>query len=118
MNANEKFYDEQIAPELMRLANLCQDRKMSFIACVEYDPDTQGIGRTEVCQPDECGKLSAAQRMTHWAARAMGNLDSFMIACDRHGKEHGHSSMYLRMAGNKNTKSTGNEVAALTIISK
>lgn len=40
----EKFYDEQIAPELLRLANLCQRNGLSFVCGVEYDTDE--VGRT------------------------------------------------------------------------
>lgn len=112
---NEQIYDEQIAPELLRLASICQKHGMSFIACVEYDAPNSGIGRTEFQMPDQSGKLSAAQRIVHWAARCKGNIDSLFVACDRHGQEHGHSSIYLSMAGNKNIKQDGNECAALTV---
>lgn len=46
MNAKEreKFYDEKIAPELLRLGNLCQKNGLSFVCGVEYDTDQ--IGRT------------------------------------------------------------------------
>lgn len=113
---NEEFYDTEVAPALLAIAKKCEDRKMSFVACVEYDPENAGIGRTEVQQPDEGGRLSAAQRLVHWAARAHGNIDKLFMACDRHGHEHGHSSMYLSQLGNKNVKYTGNEVAAITVM--
>ncbi len=112
---NEQIYDEEIAPELLRLAKICEERGMSFIACVEYDAKNGGIGRTDFQMPDKSGQLSGAQRLVHWAARCKGNIDSLFIACDRHGQEHGHSSIYLQMAGNKNVKFTGNEVAAITV---
>lgn len=114
---NEEVYDSEIAPELLKLCKRCQELGMSFLACVEYDAENSGIGRTEFMMPDELGKLSAAQRMTAWAARAHGNIDKLMMAIDRHGREHGHSSVYLQMAGNKNVKYSGTEVAAIAIIS-
>jgi hypothetical protein len=113
----EKLYDEEIAPKLLELCKLAQKHGMSFVACVEYDPTNAGYGRTEWQAPDEGGKLSAAQRLVHWAARSEGNIDRLMMAVDRHGREHGHSSIYLQMAGNKNVKYTGNEVAAITVTS-
>lgn len=113
----EEIYDAEIAPELLKLMKRCQELEMAFVACVEYDPANQGYGRTEYQPPDEAGKLSAAQRLVHWAARSEGNIDKLFMACDRHGKKHGHSSMYLRMAGNDNVKYTGNETAAITVMS-
>lgn len=112
---NEEIYDSEIAPELLRLAKRCESLGMSFIACVEYDPANGGIGRTDFQMPDEAGKLSSAQRLTHWAARSNGNIDKLFLACDRHGKQHGHSSIYLQLAGNKNVKYSGHEMAAITV---
>lgn len=113
--SNEEFYDQKIAPGLLRLAKQCKARGMSFVASVEYDPLNAGRGRTDVQQPDEAAKLSAAQRLVHWAARANGNIDALMFAVDRHAREHGHSSIYLSMAGNKNVQDTGNEFAAIMV---
>ena len=112
---NEEFYDNEIAPKLMELAAQCQERGMAFIACVEYDPPSHGIGRTEYCPPDDSRKLSASQRLTHWSARSKGNVDALIMAIDKHAKEHGHSSVYLRMLGNDNVKYTGEEVYALAV---
>lgn len=114
--SNEEFYDKEIAPKLMQLCKQCQDHQMAFVACVEYDPDNQGIGRTEFCPPDEGGKLSAAQRITHWAARCKGNIDSLIIACIRHGQKHGHGSAYLTALGCKSeVPFNGIQMAAITI---
>lgn len=46
MNAQEreKFYDESIAPELLRLGKMCQDNGLSFVCGVEWEPDQ--VGRT------------------------------------------------------------------------
>jgi len=116
--SNEEFYDVKIAPKLAELAKLCQDRKMSFLCSVEFDPENGGRGRTEVQMPDTAATLSAAQRLVHWAARCDGNIDRLFLTCDRHGHEHGHSSVYLYRLGNKNTKSSGNEFAAITVTTK
>lgn len=52
MNAKdrEKFYDENIAPELLRLGNLCQKNGLSFVCGVEYDKDE--VGRTATLTND------------------------------------------------------------------
>lgn len=118
MNAEQKeaIYDAEIAPELLKLAKRCQELEMSFVACVEYDPSSHGYGRTEFQMPDDKDKLSAAQRLVHWAARCEGNIDKLFFTCDRHGQKHGHSSSYLRRLGNDNIQYSGNEYAAFTII--
>lgn len=110
---NEEIYDTEIAPELLRLGQRCQELGMSFIACVEYDAPNQGIGRTEYHGPIK--GVSAAQLLVHWAARCNGNVDSLFMAIDRHAKEHGHSSVYLSMAGNKNVQCGRTEMAAIVI---
>lgn len=115
--SNEEFYDKEIAPALKQLCDKCMEREMAFVACVEFDPENQGYGRTEYQPKDEAGKLSSAQRLVHWAARSAGNIDKLFMACDKHGREHGHSSMYLSLIGNKNVKYTGHEMAAIAIIS-
>lgn len=113
--AKEKIYDEEIAPKLLELCKRCKELEMSFIASIEYDPENSGRGTTEFQMPDEKGKLSSAQRLVHWASRCEGNIDRLFLACDRHAREHGHSSIYLELAGNKNVKFSGNEFAAFTI---
>ncbi len=40
----EKFYDEKIAPELFRLAKLCEENGLSLVCGVEWAPGD--IGRT------------------------------------------------------------------------
>ena len=115
---NEEFYDSEISPTLLALANKCQERNMAFIACVEYDPPNHGIGRTDCCPPDTSDKLSSSQRLVHWAARSGGNIDKLIMACYRHAEKHGHSSVYLQLLGNKNVKYDGSEMAAFTITQK
>lgn len=38
----EQFYDARVAPELLRLAKLCQDNGLSFVAGVEWVPGLWG----------------------------------------------------------------------------
>ena len=114
----EEIYDAEIAPALLKLCQRCQELKMSFVASVEWDALNSGRGRTEFQMPDSgADSISAAQRLVHWAARSEGNIDRLFMACDKHGREHGHSSIYLQMAGNKNVKFSGNETAAFAIVS-
>lgn len=113
---NEEIYDSEIAPELMKLCARCKELGIAFVASVEYDAPNSGRGRTEFQPPDEADKCSAAQRIVHWASRCNGNIDALFNACNCHGREHGHSSVWLLQAGNNNIKYTGNEVAAITVI--
>ena len=49
----EKFYDDSIAPELLRLGQLCKDNGLSFVAGVEWEPDE--VGRT-ACLAKDAGE--------------------------------------------------------------
>jgi hypothetical protein len=42
----EAFYDEHIAPKLLELGQLCKDKELDFLACVEWEP---GEGGTTAC---------------------------------------------------------------------
>ena len=116
MNDNETFYDEHIAPELLRLAKLCKDRGMAFAASVEYDPPNAGIGFTESCPPGGCGvDVSSSQMLSHWSGRSKGNVDVLISAIDKNARKHGHSSVYLTQIGNKNVRYSLGEFAATAI---
>jgi hypothetical protein len=88
---NEEFYDAEIAPKLLELARACQDRGISIVSMVEYDPGESG----ETCwlAPGAGIKALVAQ----WGVKCRGNIDSFFIAASRHGQLYGHSSMVLSM---------------------
>ena len=106
---HESIYDSEIAPQLMAIAKRCEELGISFLAAVEYAPGEMGM--TEVHTPDR----GIQQALVHWAARCKGNVDALFMAIDRHATKHGHSSIYLQLAGNKNIVETGNEFAAITI---
>jgi hypothetical protein len=89
----EAFYDAEIAPALLALGKKCQDSGLSFLAVVEWEPGE--TGRTS-CFAEGAG---IGMRMTETAAKAAGNIDSFMFAMMRHAREHGHSSMCLAQLG-------------------
>lgn len=96
MQSKEAIYDEEIAPQLLALAKRCEELGISFVASVEYAQGERG--RTEAHMPD-CG---FAQQLVHWAARCHGNVDALFMAVDKHGRKHGHRSIYLKLAGNDN----------------
>jgi hypothetical protein len=90
---NEEFYDLEIAPTLVKLAEACRGRKMSFTASVEYGPDD--VAETAWVDVNASLKFKIAA----WGARCAGNVDSLMIAIQRHAIRHGHSSLVLKNLG-------------------
>lgn len=88
--SNEDFYDEEIAPVLLELADKCKARGMSFAAAVEYAPGDTG---ETIALVDPGIKMLLAA----WGIQCHGNVDSLMIQVQRHAKQHGHSSMILNL---------------------
>jgi hypothetical protein len=87
----EQFYDPEIAPTLLELARKCQDNGLSTVAMVEWEPGE--TGRT-ACPAAGAG---VGIRMAELAMQARGNVDSLILALMKYGKEHGHSSVGLRL---------------------
>lgn len=115
---NEEFYDKEIAPKLLKLVAKCKERKMAFLASVEYNPAEHGIGQTIFTPPDAVDQLSATQRLIHWSARAKGNVDALIMACITHGKKHGHNSIYLNQLGAKSEVPYSGAVSCAMTITK
>lgn len=96
MSTNEQFYDEQIAPALLALAERCKERGMSLVATVEYEPKARAS--TFSLTEEAC----LAMRMLAMCANAGENVDAYMIGLTRYCRENGvdtSSSIYLRRAG-------------------
>lgn len=51
----EKFYDEKIAPDLLRLGEMCREKGLSFVCGVEWELDQ--VGRTAFLSPSASGNL-------------------------------------------------------------
>jgi hypothetical protein len=90
---NENFYDQHIAPKLAELGKQCQERGMSFIAMVEYDPGE--TGQTVMLPVGSSYQI----RLAETAMRCHGNVDLLWNAIVKHAWEHGHNSIYLNQAG-------------------
>ena len=106
--SKEAYYDEHIAPKLLALAKECEDNGLSLLAVCEWEPGEYGSTRNL-----QAGS-SFAIRMVDTAAKAQGNVDSFMMAIERHAMKHGHGSMYLHMRGvpeTPNAKSQATDAA-------
>lgn len=74
----EQEYDEQIAPELARIAKKCTDLGGSFVARVEWEPGHAGITVASVTAASGIG-----QALTRLAALCNGNLDQLYIEMAR-----------------------------------
>lgn len=89
----EKFYDEEIAPALLTLAEKCNKAGLSFLAVAEWEPGD--IGRTmHYVQPYGPQMDWAAA-----AARSGGNVDALIGFLVNSAKASGHSSAYLMQLG-------------------
>lgn len=89
---SEKLYDEEIAPKLKELSELCQRAGIPFVALVEYAPGEHG--RTEFVPMS----ASIQMHITTMAARCNANVDGLMIGikrtCERKGIDTS-ASIYL-----------------------
>jgi hypothetical protein len=88
---SEEFYDKEIAPPLMALAEKCKENNVPFLAYVEYEQEGRGLTRVI------CDNPSIETLMVFWAMEARGNIDSFMMAVQRHAQKYGHSSVVLSL---------------------
>lgn len=71
----EKFYDQKIAPELLRLGKMCLDNGLSFVCGVEWEPDE--VGRTACLQADAGEGLRKANRVLQ--GEGLGNFLAMTI---------------------------------------
>src|SRR5688572_29931314 len=95
MSENEEWYDREIAPKLLELANACGDRGMSFLSVVEYE---QG-GRSRTQRLTESAGLEMT--MIAHCAKTAPNIDGYMIGLIRYCRENGidtGASMFVRLA--------------------
>lgn len=81
--ANEKIYDEQIAPLLLQAGKLCEGLGLSMCAVVEYGEGLRG--ETKVMGKDSSFSMLM---LSHWA-KVAPNLDSFYISAIRYCRKHG-----------------------------
>lgn len=94
---NQEVYDKEIAPLLEQLRETCSQHGLSVIAQIEIDKETGKYSRLDILQEG----ATIAQRIAHWGARCDANVDSLIIAIQKHAKEHGHTSMALHLLGVK-----------------
>ncbi len=92
---NEKYYDDVVAPTLLKLARDMEARGMGFIANVEYNPGDHGSTANVPALKSDAGHLS------YLAIRAQGNIDAMAInwskAIQQAKRDHG--SIVLKLMG-------------------
>lgn len=93
MGEQESFYDREIAPALLEIARKCEERGLSIVTKVEWEPGETGT--TASLQVN----AGFGMRLAHWGAAVNGNVDSLVIACKKYGMEHGHQSICLHLLG-------------------
>lgn len=80
---NEEFYNVEIAPALLELGQKCVDRRMSFVAVIEYKPNEPG---TTAWLGENAG---LAMVMAQHCAMMGTNLDGYVMGILRYAKENG-----------------------------
>jgi hypothetical protein len=74
----EQFYDEKIAPELLRLAKLCEDNGLPFFAVVEFGPDPEEGDETDNHGVTQVRPGHASKSFNRLVNRAWGVEPSIM----------------------------------------
>lgn len=91
----EAIYDKEIAPELLRIAERCQELGLSMVSVVEYSPADRG--RTMTIQED----ASLGMKVIQMAAQTGERLDGLMLAISRYivANRVPHSCIVLERMG-------------------
>jgi hypothetical protein len=86
----EAIYDNEIAPLLLRVAELCKAHGMPMVAAVYYDGESSGMTRV----PPEGS--NPAWLLVHAAWLSRGNIDAMCIGLARSIKPENDGSIVLR----------------------
>lgn len=92
--SKEQIYDEQIAPLMTQIIEVCRAHKIKAHASFELDGNMMC---TTHLHHDEVSPV--ALRLMFYASKAGDNFDAFMAAVKRDGAEHGHTSIALELLG-------------------
>lgn len=101
---SEAIYDEQVAPLLKQVGDLCLQHGFSFAAACEYAPGDTGLTFTTTIDPDKTG---ATMVLADLGVRARGNFDALVMGVMRYARKHGHDSIFLRQLGVPTTPAKG-----------
>lgn len=94
----EEIYDNEIAPELYRLAERCMELGMPLFATVDFSTEEEEkLGST--ISPNKNAGIE--WKLISWAAASRGNVDALIGQIVNYAEEHGHSSAYLTILEKK-----------------
>lgn len=80
---DEEWYDTEISPKLLELAEECGKRGLSFVAAVEYAPDSIAHVRRFTDSP------GLKMTMIDHCAKTAPNIDGYVIGLARYCTEKG-----------------------------
>lgn len=81
MSENEEWYDREIAPKLLELANACGDRGVPFLSVVEYEPGKRSRTLRLTDKP------GLEMVMVAHCAQTAPNVDGYIIGLSRYCRE-------------------------------
>lgn len=92
----EQIYDEQIAPLMTKIIEVCKEHRIPFVAQAElHDAEGPVYSRTSLFTD------SAAMRMLHYLMLSGNNLDLFLITCRKDEKlMDGNTSAFMHILSN------------------
>lgn len=93
--SKESIYDEQIAPLMLKAAEVAKQHGIDFVAVVDIadadDPYAIGVTRSVGSNPQPSVGL------VNYAASHKGNVDSMMMQLVREQKDTPHNSIVITM---------------------
>lgn len=94
---DEEFHDQIVGPELLRLAKLCEDRGLAFVAAAQWDQNGE-FSTTKTLPAAHKLIFRYLELLTRCGTEGGNvNIDKFMMAVARDQQGKDHSSMILRM---------------------
>lgn len=94
MPDKEQVYDEQIAPLMTQIIEICRAHKIKMHASFELDGDMMCTTNLNHGEPSP-----VPLRLMLYASKAGNNIDAFMGAVKRDAQEYGHTSIALELLG-------------------
>lgn len=95
-NDHEEWFDENIAPVLLELANKCKERGIPFVAGVQFGPSEHNFSLTQFLPAD----ASLRMVMLRHCAKMGTNIDGYVMGLKRYADENNidtGASMVMQM---------------------
>lgn len=92
-NEREQYYDEQIAPRLREIADLCKAKDMPMLVVVYFDGEDSGFTQVPPNKADD----HPSWLLVASAWRARGNIDALCMSLARTVPVERDGSIALRM---------------------